>query len=79
MAQAETTGWWELIREGGATAVLVIAVTAFIRGWIHTDREFSELKADRDWWRAAATRGTKAAETATDLAVKLADGSPEVR
>lgn len=71
------------IERGGIIAVLAVAlyfvVRAFVKGQIHSDREFQAMEEDRDLWRNIALTGATAAERATDLATKIAQGNPEVR
>jgi len=47
---------------GGATSVLLWVIIAFIRGWIHTDREFQKETEDKLFYREMALRGVGAAE-----------------
>jgi hypothetical protein len=77
LGQAATELDW--IERGGVIGLLLLVVTSFLRGWIHTDREFQEERQDKLFWRDMATRTGKAAESATTLAEKMANGNPEVR
>jgi len=56
---ASETNW---IVAGGATSVLLWVVLGFIKGWIHTDKEFKRETEDKLFYREMALRGTTAAE-----------------
>jgi len=60
IAQAASETNW--IVAGGATSVLLWVVIGFIKGWIHTDREFQRTVKDQEFYREMALRGVGAAE-----------------
>ena len=42
------------ILTGGAIIVLLWVIFAFIKGWIHTDREFQRTVKDQEFYREMA-------------------------
>jgi hypothetical protein len=51
-----------------------VFVTGLLRGWWVLGREFESMRADRDYWRTRADRGTSLAEKATTVAEKVVGG-----
>lgn len=47
---------------GGAITVLSFFIVMFIRGWIHADPAYQDLKEDRNYWRSVADRALTANE-----------------
>jgi hypothetical protein len=74
---AEVQAW--LFDQAPVVVILCIVLFAFIRGWIHTDREFQALRTDLLFYRDMALRSTVTAGQAVVVAEKIAEGSPEVR
>ena len=73
MSLAETL---QLVRDGGATTMLVLAVVGGFRGWYvwrwsfdaqkaAYEKEVARLEHDRDEWKAIALRGLAVAERIT--------------
>ena len=61
-------GW---IERAGIIGLLCLNLFAFLRGWVHTDREYQALLHERDSWRDVALRGTTTAEDAAHTAREL--------
>lgn len=55
----------ELLRQSPVAIVLGLGLYFFYAGKIRTETDYSELKADRDWWRDVALRVTDFADTTT--------------
>ena len=55
-----------LVRDGGLALAVVVLVLGGVRGWYHWDREFVDMKSDRDYWRGIALKGADLAERALD-------------
>lgn len=47
-------------------ALLVLAIVAFLRGWIVTGREHDTCRDDVDFWRTRALRALDAGERLAD-------------
>ncbi len=64
----------DALRTGGPAVGLVFLaiVFAFLRGTIHTDREFRAMKDDRDFWRAEALDALSTGERAVNAATEIA-------
>jgi len=56
-----------LQRRGDVIAVLVICLTAFLRGWVVTKREHLDVVRERDAWRAVALRGSKTGKEVVEV------------
>lgn len=65
------------LERGGIVGLALTAVLSFIRGWVHTDREFQSLKQDKDFYRTMALDNLKLAKQATDTARQIAPQSIE--
>ncbi len=57
-----------LLQTGGPIAVLAFFITAFLRGWIVTAKQYDDLRRDRDDWKEAALQSIGGAEKALGLA-----------
>jgi hypothetical protein len=68
----------DLIRDGGALLLLVVAILGGIRGWYVWKREFDDERSDklaaikeRDEWKALAIELMRATDRATSLAERV--------
>ena len=59
--------------------LILLGFTTFVggllRGWWVLGREYEVMRADRDYWRTRADRGTQLAERATTVAESVMGGT----
>ena len=67
----------DVISKAGALGILVIIIVGGYRGWFvygpAHDRQVTDLKEDRDWWRDMALRNGALAEKAAEVATREHD------
>lgn len=60
-------GLLDVIQSAGVIGLLVVIVTAFLRGWVVTKREYLEVVREKEAWRAIALRGSKTGKEVVEV------------
>lgn len=71
-ATLDLTALGGIVRDLGTIGLLAIAIVAGLRGWVHTDREFQDERADKLEWKALALEAMATLSKATDVAERVA-------
>lgn len=58
---------YDFVNTAGVLGLSLIIIVALLRGWVHTSKEFDNLRRDRDEWKQLALRGTGIVERAVSL------------
>lgn len=66
----------EIVTSLGIIGLLALAILAGLRGWVHTDREFQDERADKEEWKALALEAIGTARGAVNVAEKVSDAGP---
>ena len=62
----------DYLTQGGAIAVLAVAVIAFLRGWVVPGKRYDEMREERDRAVALAERHAQVADRALEVLVEAA-------
>jgi hypothetical protein len=60
------------VERGGVIGLLTLALIAFVRGWVHTDKEFQVERADKEFYREMAFANLKLATDGVQVAKSIA-------
>lgn len=58
---------FDFLNSAGVLGFALLVIVAFLRGWVHTSREFDGVVKDRDEWKELALRGTRIADRAMQV------------
>lgn len=66
--------WLKPLADQGPLVVFAVAILVMLlRGVLHTDGEYQEMKTQRDRYRDLAWKGTHLADRGADVAEQIAD------